>query len=78
MRADHTRHQRNLRVKTELKTLLKQFEASLAARQGPQAQTAFSLLTKKLDMATQKGILHRNQAARKKARLSRRLAAATS
>ena len=74
MRADRKLHQRNLRIGSELKTLVKHFEASLKARQLPQAQAALRLLTKKLDMASHKGFLHRNAAARKKARLSRRLA----
>lgn len=74
MRADRVRHQRNLRVTSELKTLLKRFEASLQARQQPQAQDLLRLLTKKLDIASRKGVIHRNTAGRKKARLSRRLA----
>lgn len=78
MRADRVRHQRNLRVASELKTLVKRFETALQAKQAPQAQDALRLLTKRLDMASQKGILHRNRASRKKARLSRRLAHLTS
>lgn len=74
MRADVVRHQRNLRITSELKTLLKSFEASLATRQAPKAQEMLRLITKKLDMASTKGVLHKNTAARKKARLSRRLA----
>lgn len=73
MRADHQRHLRNLRVTSELKTLVKQFHASVATRQHPQAQDALRMLTKKIDMAAQKGIIHHNTAARKKARFSRRL-----
>lgn len=77
MRADRARHQRNLHMTTELKTLVKRFEASLQARQQPQAREALRLLTQKLDIASRKGILHRNTANRKKARLSRRLAQLT-
>ncbi len=73
MRADRVLHQRNLRVSSELKTLLKRFETALQARQRPQAQDALRLLTKKLDLASHKGIIHRNRAIRKKSRLSRRL-----
>ena len=74
MRADAVRRQRNLRAASELKTLVKRFEAALQARQRPQAQEALRLLTKKLDIASQKGLIHRNRASRKKARLSHRLA----
>ncbi|MBI4227675.1 MAG: 30S ribosomal protein S20 [Candidatus Omnitrophica bacterium] len=74
MRADRVRQQRNLRTASELKTLIKRVETALQARQAPQATEALRVLAKKLDIASRKGMLHRNAAARKKARLSRRLA----
>ena len=74
MRADRVRHQHNLRIASELKTLVKRFETAMTAKQAPQAKEALPILTKKLDIASRKGMLHRNAAARKKARLSRRLA----
>lgn len=77
MRADRARHQQNLRLSTELKTLVKQFEVAVQAKQAPKAQTALQLVTKKLDLAASKGLLHRNTASRKKSRLSRRLAQLT-
>ncbi len=77
MRADRARHQRNLRLSTELKTLIKHFEVAVQAKQAPKAQTALQLVTKKLDLAASKGLLHRNTASRKKSRLSRRLAQLT-
>lgn len=73
MRADAVRQQRNVRTASELKTLIKRFETALQAKQKPQATEALRTLTKKLDIASRKGMLHRNAAARKKARLSRRL-----
>ena len=77
MRADRARHQRNLRLATELKTLIKQFEVAVQAKEAPKAQTALRLVTKKMDLAASKGLLHRNTASRKKSRLSRRLAQLT-
>lgn len=74
MRADAVRHQRNLHVRSELKTLVKSFEQAVAARSADQARDLLRLITKKLDMATQKGMVHKNTSARKKSRLSRRLA----
>lgn len=73
MRADAGRHQRNLRVTSELKTLTKRFQAQLRDRQAPTAGDTLRLLTKKLDMACQKGILHHRTVSRTKGRLSRRL-----
>ena len=77
MRADRARHQQNLRLSTELKTLVKQFEVAVQAKEALKAQMALRLVTKKLDLATSKGLLHHNTASRKKSRLSRRLAQLT-
>ena len=74
VRADRARRERNLRFSSELKTLTKQFHASLQAKQAPHTQDLLRQLMKKLDMASQKGIIHRKTASRQKARLSRRLA----
>ena len=71
-----TRHLRNLRAQSELKTLLKKFQAALSTKKLEDAKTALGLLLKKIDTANSKGILHRNTAARNKSRLMRRLAAA--
>ena len=71
-----TRHLRNLDVKSELKTLVKKFQASLSAKKVEDAKTALALLLKKIDTASSKGILHRNTAARNKSNLMRRFAAA--
>jgi len=61
-------------VRSELKTLAKQFTAAVQTRQAPQAGDLLRLLTKRLDRASRRGILHKNAAARRKARLSHRLA----
>lgn len=74
MRADRVRQQHNLRAASELKTMVKRFETAMQTKQAPQATEALRALAKKLDIASRKGIIHRNAAARKKARLSRRLA----
>lgn len=65
------RTQRNLDVKTRLKTLFKKAKAGTA--QGPSVEAQF-------DKAAQKGIIHPNKAARKKSRLVKaiRVAAAAS
>ena len=75
LRQGQTRHLRNLRITSELKTLDKKFQALLSAKQLPDAQAALKLLLKKIDTAKSKGIFHRNNAARQKSNLTRRLAA---
>lgn len=68
-RADKKRHQRNLRVKRELKKMLKRFQELLAAKNTAEAKTFLHKLYARLDKAAKKGILHRNTANRKKSRL---------
>lgn len=75
LRQGQTRHLRNLRMTSELKTLEKKFQAFLSAKQLPDAQEALQLLLKKIDTAKSKGLFHRNTAARHKSGLTRRLAA---
>ncbi len=62
------RHERNLGVRSELKTLAKK------ALQTPEQLT---LAISALDVAARKGIIHPNAAARKKSRLMRRTARGT-
>lgn len=68
-----TKTLRNQRIKSALKTMIKKFEVSLENNDIAVATTEFSQITKALDMATSKGILHRNKAARKKSRLALKL-----
>ena len=76
MRADSKRRLRNLAVKTHLKTLIRKFQSALQAGQSDQAGQLYRLVSKELDQATKRDILHRNTASRKKSRLARRLAQA--
>ncbi len=66
---------RNRMVKSSMKTTVKKFDAAVASdlQQAPALLTAsFSAL----DKAASKGVIHKNAANRKKARLARRLAKA--
>jgi small subunit ribosomal protein S20 len=67
------RRQRNKSVRSELKTRVK--SALLAAGTEQEAE-ALRLAVRRLDAAASKGIIHKNQAARRKSRLMRRLATA--
>jgi small subunit ribosomal protein S20 len=75
-RQNEKARQRNRRVRTELKTREK--AAVSVAEAGEDATDALRLAQKRIDMAAAKGIVHRNQAARRKRRLARRVAAAKS
>ncbi|MCI0181903.1 MAG: 30S ribosomal protein S20 [Acidibacillus sp.] len=64
---------RNASAKSALRTALKKFEVALRERDLETAQTALRSATRSLDKAATKGIVHRNYAARKKSRLTKRL-----
>lgn len=62
----------NKRVKSELKTVLKKANAALTAND-ENKEDAVKLAVKKVDQACAKGILHKNNAARKKSALVKKL-----
>lgn len=61
----------NRRVKSMLKTSIRRFEESLQNGDYEDARTKLQAAVSQIDKAAAKGILHRNNAARKKSRLSR-------
>ena len=61
------RAERNKAVKSELKTRVK------SATSKPENEEALRLAVKRLDMAAAKGVIHKNQAARRKSRLMKQL-----
>ncbi len=64
-------------VKTNLKTTLKKFDATIAEGDAVAIQDAYRATIKKVDQSAAKGILHKNKAARKKAQLTAKFNAAT-
>jgi small subunit ribosomal protein S20 len=69
------RRQRNLAVRSELKTRVKR-AAEGAAGEAEDAAERLRLAQKRLAKAGQKGIIHKNQAARRTSRLMRKAAEA--
>lgn len=65
------REMHNRRVKSMLKTSIRRFEESLQSGDHEDARVRLHAAVRQIDKATAKGILHRNNAARKKSRLSR-------
>ena len=63
----------NRMVKSALKTAIKKFETAVAANNAEEAKSLFVNVTKALDSAAQKGVVHKNMAARKKSRLAAKL-----
>ncbi len=73
-RQNEARRVRNKAVRSELKTRVK--TAVAAAEAGSDtAVDALRAAMKRIDKAAAKGVIHRNQAANRKSRLARRIAA---
>ena len=64
---------RNKAAKSLLKTTLKKFDAALAEGNREQADSAYKAAVKTIDESVKKGILHKNNAARKKSSITRKL-----
>jgi small subunit ribosomal protein S20 len=64
---------RNKMVKSSLRTTIRKFNEAIGTEE---AAAKLSLAFKALDMAASKGVIHKNAAARKKARLAKKLAKA--
>lgn len=73
LRRSAKRRLRNQSTKSMLKTLVK--KARMAAGTGD-AQEALRIACKMLDKAAERGIIHKNQAARRKSRLTRAVSSA--
>ena len=63
----------NQMFKTALKTSVKKYEAALAAGDKELASATYKAAVKKIDTAVAKGILHKNNAARKKSQFTAKL-----
>ncbi|MBQ8965708.1 30S ribosomal protein S20 [Ruminococcus sp.] len=63
---------RNKAIKSDLKTALKKADAAVANNAADKEQVVRAAI-KKVDMACTKGILHKNNAARKKSQLAKKL-----
>ena len=66
-------YEKNKANKSALKTALKKFDAALVAGDKAAAQTAYQAAIKAVDQAVNKGLLHKNNAARKKSSMTLKL-----
>jgi small subunit ribosomal protein S20 len=73
-RVSERRHERNRAVRSSLRTFVKKARASVTGAVADQAPEQIKEAVKHLDQAASKGIIHRNQAARRKSRLMHQLA----
>ena len=75
-RQNEGRRLRNKAVKSELKTRIKS-AVRIAEAHDETALEALQVAQQRLDKAAEKGIIHKNQAARRKSRLMKRVNAIT-
>ena len=71
-RQNEVRRVRNKGVRSEMRTRTK--SAVAAAEAGEDTTEALRMAIKRIDKAAQKGVIHKNAAARKKSRLVKRIA----
>ncbi|HKQ04961.1 MAG TPA: 30S ribosomal protein S20 [Blastocatellia bacterium] len=73
IRQNERRNEVNRRNRSRLRTQVKALRTAIAAGDQGQAQTALKETVALIDKAIQKGVLHRNAAARYKSRLTVRV-----
>ena len=66
-------NEKNRADKSELKTNMKKFEAALVSGDKAAAEAAYKVAVKAVDKAVVKGLLHKNNAARKKSSMTLQL-----
>ena len=66
-------YEKNKANKSEMKTVIKKYEAALLSGDRAAAETAYKAAIVIIDKAVTKGILHKNTAARKKSSLTLQL-----
>ena len=64
---------RNQAARTQLKTILKQFDAAVASEDKTAAESAYKTAVKALDKAAASKLIHKNKAANKKSALTLKL-----
>ncbi len=69
-RQNERQHARNKAVRSELKTRAKQTLVAAEAGDAVRAEELLLMAQKRIDMAVTKGVIHKNTAGRRKARLT--------
>ncbi len=66
-------YEKNKANKSAMKTAIKKFDAAVVTGDRAAAEAAYKLAVKAVDQASLKGLLHKNNAARKKSSLTLKL-----
>ena len=73
VKTTETRAKANASVKTAYKTAVKNFKVAVEANQKEKAKELYTIATKAVDKAANKGVIKANTAARKKSHLTKEL-----
>ena len=69
------RNKHNSQIRAKVRTFVKKVAYAVAAGDKKEAKNGFVAMQKNIDQAVSKGLMHKNQAARKKSRLSAQIKA---
>ena len=69
------RNQHNSQIRAKVRTFIKKVVSAISAGNKKEAISGFTVMQKNVDQAVSKGLIHKNQAARKKSRLSTQIKA---
>ena len=69
------RNKNNSQIRAKVRTFVKKVAYAIAAGDKKEAHRGFEVMKKNVDQAVNKGLIHKNQAARKKSRLSAQIKA---
>ena len=72
-RQNESRRARNKSTRSSLKTQVKKYLETVESGDAEASNTSFREISKALDQAAAKGVIHKNTAANKKSRLARKL-----
>ncbi|XCB30228.1 30S ribosomal protein S20 [Arcanobacterium hippocoleae] len=75
IKTNEKRRIRNKAYKSELKTLVRKTREAIAAGDAEVAEKELRAAARKLDKAVSKGVIHKNQAANRKSKLAKQVAA---
>lgn len=70
---NNKKHDLNKSVKSDMRTHIKHVEKLVEANELNEAQATFNKTVSKIDKAVSKGVIHRNNGNRQKARLSKKI-----
>jgi small subunit ribosomal protein S20 len=74
IRTNEKARQRNVGVRSALKTAVRRVRSAAESGDAAAAATAFQVAAKQLDKAASKGVIHKNQAANRKSGLAKQVA----